>query len=53
MLFRSGGIGGRVSGSEEVVDGDVFRRSREFSYCVSHGGGDHENIFTPSSGPLS
>ena len=39
----TGGTGGRVSGIGEVVDGDIFRRSREFCYCDSHGGGDHEN----------
>ena len=29
----TGGTGGRVSGSGEVVDGDVFRHSRELSSC--------------------
>ena len=49
----TGGSGGWVSGSGEVVDEDIFRRSREFCYCDSHGGGDHENTFTLPSGPLS
>ena len=34
----TGGTGGQVSGSGEVVDGDVFRHSRECSYCDSDGG---------------
>ena len=34
----TGGTGGRVSGSREVIDGDVFRRSRELSSCDSDGG---------------
>ena len=31
----TGGTEGRVSGSGEVIDGDVFRHSREFSSCDS------------------
>ena len=34
----TGGTGGRVSGSGEVVDGDVFRHSRELSSRDSDGG---------------
>ena len=34
----TGGTGGRVSGGGEVIDGDVFRRSRELSFCDSDGG---------------
>ena len=49
----TGGSGGRVYGSGEVVDGDIFRRSREFSSCNSDGGGDHEHAFTPPSRLLS
>ena len=49
----TGGTGGQVSGSGEVVDGDAFRRSREFSSCDSDGGGDQEHTFTPPSRLLS
>ena len=34
----TGGTGGRVSGSGEVVDGDVFRHLIELSSCDSDGG---------------
>ena len=34
----TGGTGGRVSGSGEIVDGDAFRHSRELSSCDSDGG---------------
>ena len=34
----TGGTGGLISGSGEVVDGDVFRHSRELPYCDSDGG---------------
>ena len=37
-LRLTGGTGGRVSGSGKVVDGDVFRHSRELPYCDSEGG---------------
>ena len=34
----TGGTGGQISGSGEVVDGEVFRHSRELSSCDSDGG---------------
>ena len=34
----TGGTGGQVSGSGEVVDGDIFRHSRELSSCDSDSG---------------
>ena len=34
----TGGTGGQVSGSGEVVDGDVFRHLIELSSCDSDGG---------------
>ena len=34
-LRLTGGTGGRVSGSGEVVDGNVFRRLRELPPCDS------------------
>ena len=34
----TGGTEGLISGSGEVVDGDVFRRSRELTPCNSDGG---------------
>ena len=37
-LRLTGGTGGRVSGSGEIVDGDAFRHSRELSSCDSDGG---------------
>ena len=34
----TGGTGGRVSGSGEVVDRDIFRHLRRLSSCDSDGG---------------
>ena len=34
----TGGTGGRVSGSGEVADGNVFRHLRKLSSCDSDGG---------------
>ena len=34
----TGGTGGQVSGSGEVVDGDIFCHSRGLSFCDSDGG---------------
>ena len=49
----TGGTGGQVSGSGEVIDRDIFRHSRRLSSCDSDGVGDHEHTFTPPSRLLS